>query len=77
MDRIILLHKGSIVADDSSKRVLGDSNLLSSVGLEAPAPVRLLEVLQKRGWPVRTDQITPQEAADEIVRATASREAVQ
>ncbi len=77
VDRILLLHKGNIAADDSTDRILSDSRLLSSVGLEAPAPVELLEALQQRGWPVHTDRITPLAAADEIVRAMAAREAAQ
>jgi energy-coupling factor transport system ATP-binding protein len=75
VDRIILLYNGAIVADDSTKRILSDSRLLSSVGLDVPAPVGLLKALREKGWPVRTDQITPLEAANEIVRAAAAWEA--
>jgi len=77
VDRILLLHKGTIVADDSTDRILSNSRLLSSVGLEVPAPVRLLQTLRERGWLVRTDQITPLGAANEITRAATTREAVQ
>jgi energy-coupling factor transport system ATP-binding protein len=75
-DRIILMHEGNIIADDSTKRILSNGKLLSSVGLEVPGPVALLEALQARGWPVCTDQVTPLGAANEIVRAAASRETV-
>lgn len=75
--RIVVLYKGTIAADDSTKSILSDSKLLSSVGLEVPDPVRLLQVLQERGWPVHTDQVTPLEAAKEIVRAAATREAAR
>jgi energy-coupling factor transport system ATP-binding protein len=77
VDRVILLHKGTIAADDSTDRILSDSRLLSSVGLEVPTPVRLLQTLRERGWLVRTDQITPLGAANEITRAATTREAVQ
>jgi energy-coupling factor transport system ATP-binding protein len=77
VDRILLLHRGSIAADDTARHVLGNSQLLQSVGLECPAPVALLELLQQRGWPVRTDRITAREAAVEIERAAGAREAAQ
>ena len=66
--RVVLLSKGSIVADGPARQVLSDGELLSTAGLDLPAPVTLLKMLAKAGYRVRIDRLLPEEAAAEIAR---------
>ena len=74
VDRVIVLNQGRVAADGPAPQVLSDSALLSAAGLEVPQTVMLLHTLHKAGWAVRTDQLLPKDAIEEIVRAR--REAV-
>jgi energy-coupling factor transport system ATP-binding protein len=67
-ERVIVLAGGRIAADGPAPQVLGDRDQLNAAGLRVPPPVELLYALRQAGWPVRTDQITPQQAAAEIAR---------
>ncbi len=68
-ERAVVLQKGQVLADGPLRRVLSDGELLRVAGLEVPRPVALLQKLRKAGWKVRTDQLLPEEATAEIVRA--------
>jgi energy-coupling factor transport system ATP-binding protein len=74
VDRVVLLEGGSIIADGAVRDVLGDAAVLSLAQLRPPATVALLHRLQKRGWPVRTEALLPQEAAAEIARVYKAKE---
>jgi hypothetical protein len=69
VERVVLLGGGQVVADGPARRVLSDGDLLKASGLDVPQPVALLQMLRDAGWDVRTDQLLPQEAVAEIVRA--------
>jgi energy-coupling factor transport system ATP-binding protein len=68
VDRVIVLARGRIAAAGPVREILTNLDLLDSVGLEPPLPAALLHKLHQAGWPVRTDCLTPQQAADEIAR---------
>ena len=55
--------------DGPTRQVLGDGQLLPSIGLDLPQSVLLLQLLRKGGWDVRTDRLLPEEAIAEIDRA--------
>jgi energy-coupling factor transport system ATP-binding protein len=69
VERAAILNAGQLVADGPVRSVLSDGQLLARAGLSAPAPVALLHDLKAAGWPVRTDQVLPEEAAAEVYRA--------
>jgi energy-coupling factor transport system ATP-binding protein len=69
VDRVILLDAGKVAADGPVRQVLSDVGLLRAAGLDVPQPVALLQALREAGWQVRTDQLLPAEAANEIVKA--------
>jgi energy-coupling factor transport system ATP-binding protein len=69
VDRVLLLHKGQLVADGGTREILSNSDLLDAAGLEVPKAVSLLQKLKKAGWDVRADRLLPKEAALEIARA--------
>ena len=68
VDRVIVLARGRVVADGPARDLLTDLGLLHIAGLDVPPPARLLHALRQKDWPVRTNCISPQEAAAEIAR---------
>lgn len=68
-DRVIVLDKGKITADSTPKEVFGDISLLKSAGLDVPQTTELLYNLKKRGLDVKTQAISVEEAAKEIINA--------
>jgi len=71
--RLLVLDKGRLVADGSPREIFSDRNLLTSVGLKPPDVVLLMERLKERGWRVREDILTLEEARDEILRELSGR----
>ena len=69
VERVVLVERGRVAADGPARRLLSDSQLLRSVGLDVPQPVALLQALQGAGWEVCTDRLLPEEAVVEIARA--------
>ncbi len=68
-DRVIVLDEGKITADSTPKEVFGDISLLKSAGLDVPQTTELLYNLKKRGLDVKTQAISVEEAAKEIINA--------
>lgn len=68
--RVLVLNRGRLVFDGTPRELFAgrDAEEISSWGLIAPEPIRLLGRLKVAGWPVRTDCLTPEEAANEILR---------
>lgn len=69
--RVLVLARGRLVFDGTPRELFAGKGAeeISSWGLIAPEPVSLLGRLKAAGWPVRTDCLTPEEAAEEILRA--------
>lgn len=74
VERVIALVQGRIAADGPVREVLTDPELLQKLGLAVPPTVELLYTLRQAGWPIRTDCLSPQEAAAEIARVQKLRE---
>lgn len=68
VDRMIVMSKGKIVLDGGTREVFTHREYLESIGLGVPAVTAIASDLQKRGWPVRTDLLTVEEAKKEIMR---------
>ncbi|MDD6201928.1 MAG: energy-coupling factor transporter ATPase [Lachnospiraceae bacterium] len=66
--RIVVMDHGSILYDDTPKKVFTHYQELEKVGLAAPQVTYIMHKLQDEGFPVRTDATTIGEAADEILR---------
>jgi energy-coupling factor transport system ATP-binding protein len=69
VDRVVLLGRGTVVADGPINAVLSDSQLLQGIGLDVPESVALLQTLRQAGWSVRLDLLLPEEVGAEIERA--------
>ncbi len=68
-DRLIIMSKGSIVADGAPKDVFQQSELLKEEGLAAPATTTLLQSLKAAGMEVPTDILNIDACADAIASA--------
>lgn len=66
--RLLVLHCGRLVADGTPREIFSQPGFISSVGLRPPETVILMEKLRKRGWTVRTDVMTVEEAFSEIMK---------
>ena len=68
-DRVIVMNKGSIIADAPPKTVFNDISMLKSVGLDVPQTTELLYSLRQGGMEIQTDVISIEETAEEIYKA--------
>ena len=62
-DRLIVMHDGHIMADDSPEQVFQNVDGLRSLGLEVPEPVALLYELRQAGGDVPLTALTVDECA--------------
>ena len=67
-ERLLVLDRGKIAADGSPREIFSKADFISKVGLRAPDVVALMEQLRERGWQVRTDVVSLDEAFREITR---------
>lgn len=68
VDRIIVMNHGEKMFDGEPKAVFAHYKELEQIGLAAPQVTYIMHDLKERGLDVRTDAITVEEAADEIMR---------
>lgn len=64
--RMAVLHKGRLVMEGSPREVFNRAEKLRAIGLDVPAPAKLMHKLRAAGKPVRTDVLTTGEAEEEI-----------
>lgn len=67
VDRIIVMNKGSVMLDDKPKEVFKQYERLEEVGLAAPQVTYIMKTLHDRGYDVRIDIDTIDEAKEEIM----------
>ena len=70
-DRIAVLDGGRIALTGLPREVFAQGDYLTRLGLDVPEAVRLGNLLRGRGWVVRPDLLTPDEAVEEILRCLA------
>jgi energy-coupling factor transport system ATP-binding protein len=71
--RVVVLHRGRLIADGPMKDILARGDLLSRLGFELPPIARLMRLLSEAGFENRTDVFTAREARDEILRLARAR----
>ena len=69
VDRLIVMNRGEKMLDGTPKEVFTHYKELEKVGLAAPQVTYIMHDLQEKGFRVRTDVTTIEEAADEIMRS--------
>ena len=62
-DRVVVLHRGTVVADGTPKNVFSQVELLHKFGLAAPETVELCFELNKAGFDLPLDQLDTEECA--------------
>ncbi len=67
--RLIVMHESKIVFDDETRKVFAHYESLQKMGLDVPTVTKLMLRLKKKGWPVRQDVFTVEEAKEEILKA--------
>ncbi len=67
VERIIVMHEGSVFLDGTVKEVFAHSEELEAIGLAAPQVTYLLKLLEQKGLPVDTSATTINEAKKTIV----------
>ena len=65
-DRVVVLHKGKVIADGSPKAVFSQAKLLHSIGLAAPDTVELCDALNQEGFALPLDALSVEECAEAI-----------
>jgi len=66
--RLVVMHKGKVVADGPVREVFRMTDLLKEVGLGVPQVTEVMHELARRGKDVRTDVLTVEEAKAELLR---------
>ncbi len=70
---IFVLDRGTVALSGDAKSVLSQSERLRNLGLDAPAPVLLMDALTERGWIMPKDAITAGEAEAAILTTAANQ----
>lgn len=73
-DRIIVMHKGTIVLSGEPRKVFKEVDMLEEMGLAAPQVAYLMKELKKKDPKVRDDIYTIEEAKEEILKMLRRRE---
>ncbi len=68
-DRVIVMNDGVIIEDGSPRQIFKNVEKLKAVGLDVPQTTELLYEMKLSGFPINTNVISIEEAADEIISA--------
>ncbi|MGN0335108.1 MAG: energy-coupling factor transporter ATPase [Lachnospiraceae bacterium] len=72
--RIIVMNQGEVRFDGTPKEVFSCYKQLEAIGLAAPQVTYIMHALAERGYEVRTDATTIEEASEEILEAYRKRQ---
>ncbi len=67
-DRVIVMHKGSVMMDGEPKEVFSHAEELKSYGLDVPQVTELTHNLIEMGYEIPSDIISIDECADELIK---------
>lgn len=67
-DRLFVMNKGQLVLQDSTKEVFAHYKELEQMQLAAPQVTYVMNTLKDKGYPVKTDATTVEEAKAEILK---------
>ena len=67
-DRVVVINDGEIMLDGTPREIFAKTDLLHSVGLEAPQGCELISMLRKEGIELPGNPLTEEECTDAIVK---------
>lgn len=73
VDRVIVLYKGKIHMEGTPKQIYSHAEELEKIGLGVPQVAKIVNELRKRGFNIKPDIITVEEAKEEILREVRRR----
>lgn len=73
VNRVIVLYKGKIHMEGNPKEIYSQAEELEKIGLGVPQVAQIVNELRKRGFNIKPDIITVQEAKEEILREVRRR----
>ncbi len=73
VNRVIVLSKGKIHMEGSPKEIYAQAEELEKIGLGVPQVAQIVNELRKRGFEIKNDIITVEEAKEEIMREVRRR----
>ena len=68
VQRIIVMHDGAVLYDDTAREVFGHCRELESVGLAVPQVYYLMQELYAQGLPTDSNATTVEEAKESILK---------
>ncbi|MDR7871581.1 MAG: energy-coupling factor transporter ATPase [Tissierellaceae bacterium] len=74
VDRILVMHHGKLVMDDTTREIFKRADELESMGLGIPQITKFMMEFKSKGHNVREDILTVEEAKDELLRYLRRRE---
>lgn len=75
VNRVIVLYKGKIHMEGTPKEIYSQAEELEKIGLGVPQVAQIVSELRKRGFNIKSDIITVEEAKEEILREVRRRHA--
>lgn len=73
VNRVIVLYKGKIHMEGNPKEIYAQAEELQKIGLGVPQVAQIVNELRKRGFNIKPDIITVEEAKEEILREVRRR----
>lgn len=66
--RLMVMHNSEIVYNDEPRKIFTEQENLQRIGLDIPTVTKLMVKLREKGWAVRGDILTIEEAKAEIIK---------
>ncbi|MFZ5942561.1 MAG: energy-coupling factor transporter ATPase [Bacillota bacterium] len=67
-NKLIVMHKGKVELEGTPREVFQKPEILKAIGLGVPTVSALVKCLGNKGFPIKTDLLTMEEAKEEILR---------
>ncbi|MBQ6160973.1 MAG: energy-coupling factor transporter ATPase [Oscillospiraceae bacterium] len=68
-DRVVVMHEGGVLADGAPREVFSRVELLRKAGLDVPQTTDLLNELNRAGWSLPLEALSPEACAEVIAAA--------
>ena len=73
VDSVIVLYKGKVHMEGTPKEIYSQAEELRNIGLGVPQVAEIVNELKSRGFNIRTDILTVEEAKEEILKELRKR----